>query len=280
MPTLQVLADLPQYDVSVVTFPDRPVGRKQVLTPSPVKACALQNNLPVYEISNKKEVTQLFETHDFDLGLVIAFGVIFPESILDKPTHGVTNVHFSLLPQLRGASPVQTAILQGLDVSGITLQRMVGALDAGDIQHQAEYKITGQTTSELFDFFAKETAALMPEFLQALQDGTIESIPQDADQATFCGKFEKTDGCINPKTDTAQTILRKYRAFDMWPGIYMMTDYGRVKIQILSEDQTPDSAPMVCADGKTLHVQQAQREGKKTLTGKILAQNYAGVLGA
>jgi len=131
-PSLEKIVSLENYEiVGVAVFPDRKVGRKQLLTPCPVKKRALELNLKIIEIANKEELVELHNNFDFDLGIVIAYGLIFPQEILE--TGKYVNVHFSLLPLYRGASPVQSAILNNELESGITWQRMVYELDAGNI---------------------------------------------------------------------------------------------------------------------------------------------------
>lgn len=251
------LANDPRFEiVGVGTFPDKSVGRKRVLTPSPVKTCAVSLGLPVYELSSKQDLCHLFETVACDVALVIAFGMIFPKSILSVPRLGVLNVHFSLLPQYRGASPVQSAILDQQTVSGITVQKMVQALDAGDIVWQKEYDITEKGTGELWHFFAKETAQFLPEVMTKYADGALELIPQEEAAATFCSKFEKADGFVIPSSLSAEALYARYLAFDVWPGVFLELPehfFGKTKKLQLKEmvlGQKPEKGiVMPCGTG-------------------------------
>ncbi len=142
VPALEILAKNSNIEIVGVGCPgDKKVGRKRILTPCAVKKCAERLGIEVFSVNNKSEVAEIYETIKFDLAIVIAFGVIFPAKILNIPEFGTVNVHFSLLPKLRGASPVQSAILAGKKENGITFQQMVKELDAGDILWQKSWNI-------------------------------------------------------------------------------------------------------------------------------------------
>ena len=261
VPSLEALHIDSQVEiVGVGVFPDRPTGRKQVLTPCAVKLAALDLELPIYEIPNKKTLEAITDQVEYDLGIVIAFGLIFPESVLKIPT---VNVHFSLLPAYRGASPVQSAILDGHDTSGITWQHMVKALDAGDVLWQKDYDITGKSTRQLWDYFAEETAADFPDFITAYVAGNIKPEPQDEAEATFCSKFTRSDGEVSLDSETAQDIYRKYLAFDPWPGIFMHLKNTRIKILKCHLEPSEATMPLPCAENTLLHLKEIQRAGKK-----------------
>lgn len=262
VPTLQKLAELEQYEViGVGTPPDKPVGRKQVITPCPVKEAASSLHLPVHDIQTKEDLVKLVQNSDFDLAVVIAFGMIFPKEILEDEKF--INIHFSLLPKYRGASPVQSAILSGEKISGITIQRMVEKLDAGDILWQEERCLGEMTTSATFDSFAERTAEIMPAFWDDYFSGKITPIPQDESQVSFCTKFKKADGEVFPVKETAEEMYRKYRAFDLFPGIFLNTDKGNIKLTKVS--LTPEGLPLKCAHETTLFIQKAQVPGKKEM---------------
>jgi len=279
VPSLEALAQNKNIEiVGVGVFPDKKVGRKKILTPCPVKASAQKLNLPIFEVSNKKELVSLYQKLDFDIAIVIAFGVIFPKKILDKPKFGTVNVHFSLLPEYRGASPVQSAILDGKDISGITFQKMVKRLDAGDILFQKQYNIKNQTTLQLWKNFAEITAQELPEFLEGLKNSKITPKPQDKNFITYCSKFEKSDGEVFPEKEPAQTIYQKFLAFTPWPGIFLKTSKGNLKILDL---EIPSSPPDIgdlgdsdsglnldlleCTENTFLKIKIAQIPGKKPM---------------
>jgi len=258
--SLVALANDPTVEiVGVGVFPDRPVGRKQVLTPCPVKVSARELNLPLFEIPNKQALIDICAQVDYDLGVVIAFGMIFPEAILEVPT---INVHFSLLPRYRGASPVQAAILNGDSLSGITWQQMVKALDAGDILHQVEHEIESKSTAELWSEMAKKTAQIFPQFIQDYLANKLQKRVQDDSQATFCGKFSRRDGEVLPNIETATDIYRKYLAFDPWPGIFLETERGRCKILECHLTPKKSTVPFACAGNTELYLETVQFAGK------------------
>jgi|GEM_PF-2539511 len=263
VPSLKAIAELEDYDVvGVGVFPDRKVGRKQILTPCAVKQAALELELPIFELSNKAELVELFNTVEHDLGIVIAFGMIFPAEVLNKTDLGVVNVHFSLLPEYRGASPVQAAILDSQVESGITWQRMVSALDAGDILWQRLYSIEDKTTAEVWEEFANLTATEFESFLNAYTNDQIKALPQIEAEATFCGKFTKADGAMDLNIHTATQIYNAYRAFTPWPGVSINTTKGTLKLKDCSLTETEIATAINAAGGSQLWVENAQMPGK------------------
>ncbi len=272
---MQSIAELENYEiVGVGVFPDRKVGRKQILTPCAVKVAALDLNLPVFELDSKAALEALFEKIDCDLAIVIAFGMIFPASLLKKPPLGVVNVHFSLLPAFRGASPVQSAILEGLNETGITWQRMVEALDAGDILWQTKHDIKDQTTLQVWQNFSEHTAQAFPEFLDAYTKESIKPKPQIESEATFCGKFKKTDGYLNPAQHSAETIYNTWRAFQPWPGVSLESNLGLLKLTKISLTSNQESVAINCAQDSTLYIVEAQIPGKKPQPFQQIQRQY------
>jgi methionyl-tRNA formyltransferase len=263
VPSLKAIAALEDYEiVGVGVFPDRKVGRKQILTPCPVKAAALELELPVFEIDSKAELKALFQAVPCDLAIVIAFGLIFPPSVLRTPPLGVVNVHFSLLPEHRGASPVQAAILKGQTQTGITWQRMVKALDAGDILWQTTHDIHNQNTRQVWEDFSHFTAEAFPAFLNAYTQAQITPQVQNENEATFCGKYEKSDGYLDYRTQDAATIYNAWLAFTPWPGVSFNTTLGQMKLLEISLEALADSVPITCANDTTLWIKTAQIPGK------------------
>ncbi len=258
VPSLQALSvDADIEILGVLCPPDKKVGRKQVLTACPVKKEAEKLHLSVFEIEKKNDIIDVYKKLTPDLGVVIAFGVIFPEEALKlAPT---VNVHFSLLPKWRGASPVQSAILNGDTISGITLQKMVKELDAGDILWQMKEEINNRGTKELWNDWSNKSADALPELVKNFE--TLPALPQEEIEATHCGKFEKSNGEIFLKTESAETIWNKYRAFDVWPGIFIMTESGPVKILKCSLEKSEQSIELICKNG-SLWLQVIQLAGK------------------
>lgn len=278
VPSLEAIAALENYEiVGVGVFPDKPVGRKQVLTPCPVKQAAMTLKLPVYEISNKAALVSLFGKVEHDLAIVIAFGMIFPADVLNQTKFGVVNVHFSLLPEYRGASPVQAAILDSQLESGITWQRMVGALDAGDILWQRSYSIEDKTTAQVWEEFSQLTANEFESFLKAYTQGLVQAIPQDESQATFCGKFSKADGQLNLNTHTATQIYNTWRAFQPWPGVSVDTPSGWLKLHQVSLKQSEGAIKVLAAGDSQFWVSQAQLPGKTKQSIQDILRGHSGL---
>ncbi len=262
IPSLEIISKIPEYEIiGVGVFPDKKVGRKQILTHCAVKEKALELNLPIIEISDKIELEKFIKKTDFDLAIVIAFGLIFPAGILKSQKF--INVHFSLLPEYRGASPVQSSILDGQETSGITWQIMASKLDSGDILFQKEYNIKDQKTSIIWNNFAKKTAQEFPEFLNKYFDQKLKPDPQNEIEATFCGKFIKNDGEINFKTMTAQEVYQKFCAFDVWPGIFTKTSKGNIKLNEISLTSSPTSYEIQCKNNSNISLETIQIPGKK-----------------
>ncbi|MCF7918212.1 methionyl-tRNA formyltransferase [Candidatus Gracilibacteria bacterium] len=265
VPALEQLASLKEYEiVGVGVFPDKPVGRSQEMKACPVKVSAQSLGLPITEIRNKTDLIQFVKRKNFNLAIVIAFGMIFPEEILrDKK---FVNIHFSLLPLYRGASPVQSALLNGDKISGITFQIMAPKLDSGDILWQKSLPLGEKKTSEVFQFFARETADRMTEFLANYFSSKLSPTPQDENKTTFCTKFKKSDGEVFPNKDTAEEIYRKFRAFDIFPGIFVSTRKGNVKLTEVKLTPWDDgSFVLPCAQNTSLFIRKAQIPGKKEM---------------
>jgi methionyl-tRNA formyltransferase len=258
VPSLQAIAETNDIEIlGVMCPPDKKIGRKQILTPCAIKSEAVKQNIRIFEVQNKNDVLAVYQETKPDLVVVIALGVIFPKEALDiAPT---VNIHFSLLPKWRGASPVQSALLNGDTVSGITLQKMVPQLDAGDILWQHKEEIGNRGTRKLWETWAKTSAQALPNLIQNYE--TFTSVPQNENEATHCGKFEKTDGEVFPDKETAEEIMRKKRAFDVWPGIFIITKEGTVKILECSLNPEENSIELVCKEG-SLWIQMVQIAGK------------------
>lgn len=216
----------------VITNPDRPAGRGLALTPSPVKILAEKNNIPVLTPEKiDTEFTLLLSTYSIQLNIVVAYGNILPKSIIDMPVHGTLNIHYSLLPKYRGAAPLEGALLSGDTVTGVTIQKMVYKLDAGDIIATKEVPISTEITKDdLREVLIKTGAQLLIQIIPEYISGNIEPIPQDESLSTHIGKIKKEDGLINI-SDDANTNYNKYRAYSGWPGIYLIDENSkRVKI--------------------------------------------------
>lgn len=216
----------------VVTNPDAKIGRRQEITPSPVKVLAQQHGIPVItpdQLDN--ETLNRIGSYDADLAIVVAYGKILPEALITSFPKGVLNIHYSLLPKYRGASPVEFTFLNNDTIAGVTIQKMVYELDAGDIVAQSTLSIgEDDTTATLRARLIQEGSELLARILPDFLSGQVSPTPQNHQLASFTRKLKKSDGEILP-TDTDQEKWNKYRAYFVWPGTYFFDSLGkRIKI--------------------------------------------------
>lgn len=206
----------------VVTQPDKKKNRGKKIVYSPVKEVALENNIPIIQpskIKNDEEaIEKLRQAHKkAEIGIVVAYGQLIPNEVLNMPKKGYINVHGSLLPKLRGASPIQTAILLNEDPTGISIMKVEEKLDSGPVYSTANVDINGKTAGELEIDMAEVGADLLVKTLSRFDE--IRPIVQDDSDATFCGIINKQDGHIN-FSKSADEIERMCRAYDPWPGTF------------------------------------------------------------
>ncbi|WP_239723702.1 MULTISPECIES: methionyl-tRNA formyltransferase [unclassified Mammaliicoccus] len=222
-----------EYDViAVVTQPDRPVGRKKILTPPPVKKVALEHNIPVYQpekLNNSSELEEIINLKP-DLIVTAAFGQLLPKSLLDAPKHKAINVHASLLPKYRGGAPIHYAVMNGEKKTGITIMYMAEKLDAGNIISQDEVEILeNDTVGEVHDKLATLGTELLKKTLPTIFNGTNDSIVQDDSLATFASNISREDERIDWTKD-AQTIHNHIRGLSPWPVAYTTMDGKNLKL--------------------------------------------------
>jgi methionyl-tRNA formyltransferase len=218
--------------VGVVTQPDKPQGRSREIIVSPVKQIAIEEEIPVFQPKNAKDAelfTQLTELKP-DVSAVVAYGHILPQKIIDLPKLGTLNIHASLLPALRGAAPIQAAIRQGLTETGVTVMRVVQALDAGPMIMKAAAPILeDETYGELQVRLSELGALTLVEALTLLSLGKVKETPQNDERATYAPKVDRESSRIDWK-DSALEISRLIRASDPKPGAFTSTPKGDVKM--------------------------------------------------
>jgi methionyl-tRNA formyltransferase len=223
VPTLQAVVEAGHKVRLVVTQPDRPSGRGLEMAPPPVKRRAQDLDLPVTQpekIKNNLEFRAQLEETKPEAIVVVGYGRIIPQWMIDIPPHGNLNLHASLLPKYRGAAPVQWAIAMGETVTGVTTMRIDAGLDTGDILLQREMAIAPEDTAEtLAPRLAQLGAPLMVETLRGLQAGTIRPQPQDNSQASLAPMLKKEDGLIDFQR-SANHICNRLRGFQPWPGLF------------------------------------------------------------
>jgi methionyl-tRNA formyltransferase len=218
--------------VGVVTQPDKPQGRSRAIIPSPVKEIALEEEIPLFQPKNAREpeLVEELKALEPDISVVVAYGHILPQKIIDLPPQGTLNIHASLLPLLRGAAPIQAAIQQGFTETGVTIMRVVKALDAGPIILQARSKIfEDETYGELQERLSELGALSLIETLALISIGKAKETPQDDTLATYAGKVTRESARIDWDA-SALEISRLIRACDPKPGAFTKTSKGDVKL--------------------------------------------------
>ncbi len=276
VPTLERILDRGDDVLSVVTQPDRPKGRGQSLAASPVKEAALRAGLPVFQperIRRPEVVAQLAELRA-DAMVVVGYGQIIPQSIINLPRHGIINVHASLLPRYRGAAPIQWAVANGETVTGVTTMRIDAGLDTGDMLLRSQTEIgADETAIELGARLAVMGSELLGETLDRIEAGTLVAEKQDAAQATYAPILKKEDGLIDWGLP-ALAIHNRVRGLLPWPGAY--TKFRGQTLQIWKARVGANGAgkpgslrcagkrvEVVCGDGAALELLEVQLEGKK-----------------
>lgn len=285
VPILRMIHEQGYEVLAVVTQPDRPVGRKKVLTPPPVKEEAVRLGLPVIQpekLRNSKELEQIIAL-DPDIVITAAFGQILPKSLLEAPRYGCINVHASLLPKYRGGAPIHQAIIDGEDKTGVTIMYMAEKLDAGDIISQGEIAIEEtDNTGTMFDKLSLVGRDLLKDTLPLILAGKNDRIPQDEAKVTFAHNISRDQERIN-WSNSARTVFNQVRGLTPWPTAYTTFQDDNVKIWSVKEghtltEHTPgqvvkinkDCFEVACGDGKTILILELQPAGKKRMS----AQDY------
>jgi methionyl-tRNA formyltransferase len=277
LPTLRTLIDAGLNLVGVYTQPDRPKGRGNVLTPPPVKILAAEHGIPVFQPVKLRapEVVEELRQLAPDLVVVVAFGQILPKSVLDIPRYGCINVHASLLPRYRGAAPINKAIMDGEEATGVTTMLMDVGLDTGPMLVKKSLPIGLEDTAGLLhDRLAELGAEAMGETLSRLCAGTLNPEPQDDALSTYAPMLKKEDGRIDWSRPAAE-VHNRVRGLDPWPGAYTSLDGEVLKIArtlpeagmgapgtVVSADA--NGVCIACGDG-VLRIRELQLPGKKRL---------------
>jgi methionyl-tRNA formyltransferase len=279
VPTLEAVVRAGHEVLAVLTQPDRPRGRGQMPAASPVKQAALALGLPVYqpERVRRTEAVEFLRAPPCDAMVVVGYGQIIPQSVIDLAPLGILNVHASLLPKYRGAGPIQWAIVNGETLTGVTTMRIDAGLDTGDMLLKAETPIDPEENSiELGGRLAVMGARLLVETLEGLASGTIVPEKQDGTQATLAPLIKKEDGRID-WTQPARAIHNRIRGLQPWPGA-QTTFRGQAlhiwKSRVVSETASPGrpghflgvKPPLVHTGEGALELLEVQLEGRKRLS--------------
>jgi len=277
VPALESLLRSDHRVVAVYTQPDRPAGRGRKLQQSPVKTCALERGLPVQQPSNFKSADDLhrLQQYNADIMVVAAYGLLLPSAVLEAPRLGCVNIHASLLPRWRGASPIQQAILAGDECSGVTLMKMDTGLDTGDMILRRSLPIDpGWNAAQLHDALAPLGAELLLESLQDIEQALLQAEPQDEAGATYAPRLSKQQAEVD-WNKPLEILLREIRAFNPWPVSFTFLQQNSIRLWCAraSRYRDPGSPGKVvahdnegghvsCADG-VLRVTELQFAGRK-----------------
>lgn len=302
VPTLDRIVLAGHNVTEVITQPDRPKGRKQELAPSPVKQAALKHGIPVYqpERIRTKESIEHIRTQTPEAMVVVGYGQIIPQQIIDIAPLGIINVHASLLPELRGAAPIQWSIARGYETTGVTTMRIDAGLDTGDMLLRWETPIEpNETAIELSKRLAEAGADLLVDTLARLCAGTIQPEPQDNEKATFAPILKKEDGRID-WSNPAQQIHDLIRGFQPWPGAHttfrgqslhlwrsrlVSQRWNRQPGALIVAQSAHESASCadsskargvfaIGGDGAALELIEVQLEGRKRMLAEVFANGH------
>ncbi len=285
--SLEILLSSPQDKVvAVVTQPDRPAGRKQQMTPCPVKIFAQERGLPVLSPEKVKESLPELTALHADLFVVVAYGQYIPPSVLSLPKHSAINLHPSLLPKYRGSSPIQWSVANGDTVTGVTILYVSEKMDAGDIILQREVPIRPEDTSATLEpVLAQQGAELLLAAAEQIRSGTVCRQPQDEALATEVRKLVKEDGKIDWNLPAA-VLLNRIRGFMPWPGSYCETPDGQrlkvIKASVEKRSGVPGeileasgTGPLVAAGEGALRLLEVQPSGKNIMDGAAYLRGYS-----
>jgi methionyl-tRNA formyltransferase len=296
VPPLKALVQHHLEVVAVYTQPDRPAGRGRMMVFSPVKKVALDFGLPVVQPVNLKDPVEVFKIADFqpDAIVVAAYGKVIPPPVLDIPPYGCLNIHPSLLPRFRGASPVAAAILEGEAFTGVSIMLLDRGLDTGPVLAQEKVEILPEDTAGLLSARLSERGArMLPDVLLGWSRGDISSQPQNEAEASYTAPLSKEEGEIDWRL-SAVAIWRRVRAFQPWPGAYTRWDGRRLELveamPLPKHEPLPegtvvalpeDGAPFGVSTGDgILGVLKVQLEGKRAMPAADFLRGQRQFIGA
>lgn len=273
--------------IAVFSQPDKPVGRKQILTPPPVKQCAKEHNINVFQPNSLKddETIKQIENMNADIIVVVAYGKILPKRVLDAAKYGCINVHASLLPKYRGAAPIQWAVINGDKETGVTIMQMDEGLDTGDMLLVKKTDIDiNETSEELFDRLSIIGADALIEALEIIENGDISPVMQGESDTSYAQKITKALSPID-WNKSAYEVHNLVRGLQTWPCAQTKLNGKNVKIHktVLSEIKGGKTGEIIdnnkklivsCGDGKCVEILELQPDGKKRMdTKSFLAGN-------
>lgn len=283
--TLQALIDAHYPVAAVVTKPDMPKGRGHRVVAPPVKVLAEQHDITVWQPQKLSDIIPQVTALKEPIGVLVSYGKIIPQSVIELFTPGIINIHPSLLPQYRGPSPIETAILNGDTHTGISIMRLSAAMDAGPVYTQQIIQLAGTETAQLlYESFGQQGAELLIKTLPRIADGTMQAAAQDESQATYCHLITKSDGRID-WSKPAASIERQIRAYYQWPQ--SRATIGTIDTIITSAQVTTtpsfgkpgtleltESDLMIHTDDFLLRIITIKPIGKKEMPSQAFLQGY------
>lgn len=293
LPMLDVVASHPRLRlVAVVTAPDRPAGRLKSMSPTPVAARAREIRVPVLQPARVRDPEAVAEIAALqpDLGVLADYGQIIPRAVLELPAHGILNVHPSLLPRHRGATPIPATIAAGDPEGGVSIIRMDDGVDTGPIVAVRQWRLDGRERAPALEArAAAEGAALLRDTIAAWLDGAANASPQRADGASVTRPFRREDGRLDPSRP-ARELERQVRANEPWPGTFVDTGLGRVAVLAAGVAETQDGdtpgllveeeGRLALATGEgRLVFEEAKREGRRASSGREFLRGHGRLVG-
>ena len=279
VPCLQKLIDCGHEVTGVFTQPDKPQGRKMILTPPPVKQLAVEYGIPVYQPTKMKDGTalEMLREANPELVIVVAYGKILPKEILEYPEYGCINIHASLLPELRGAAPIQWSVINGFDKTGVTSMQMDEGLDTGDMLLKGEIPIgENDTAGEMHDKLSALGADILEETIKLLLRNELKPEKQDHEKFTYAPMLSKELSPIDWNL-TAREVHNKIRGLCPWPSATAVLNGKKVKIHqsVISGCKGGNAGEVIengkklivsCGDGNCIEILNIQAEGKKAMS--------------
>ena len=280
--TLEALISAGHNVAAVFAQPDKPVGRKHIITPPPVKVCAQKHGITVYQPNTLRDgkAEEILKEIAPDVIVVVAYGKILPKEILEIPKYGCVNGHASLLPKYRGASPIQWCIVCGETETGVTAMKMDEGMDTGDILKTVKTEIGAEETAEeLFDRLSVITAELLVKTLADLESGNITPQKQDEEKASYAPIIKKETAQLDFVNKTAKEIHNAVRGYYSWPCAYFFLENKRIKVikAAVAENtsskagtviKSDDGLVIACKDGTAVELVTVQPEGSKPMSAK------------
>lgn len=284
---LQTLIDMGCNVVASVSQPDKPVGRKHIIEPTPIHALSIQNHIPCVQPEKLSKDITCVTQYEPDLIITCAYGQLVPEALLNYPKLGCINIHPSLLPRYRGGAPIQHALLNGDEKTGVCLMEMSKAMDAGKVYVRKEVEIDpDETMSELSERLNDVSCQILKEHLQEYIDGKLPGIPQDETNVVLAPTITKQQEQVHFHTEDIHTIYNHIRALIDWPIAYGVLDCKRIKFykvrkEVVDVHEKPgtilgyqDHALLVACIGGILKVYELQMEGKKRMQADAFYNGY------